>query len=92
MLPGKDAVLSGDLARLEEVRRQREEKGPRPISAPMPPTGPTCGPSMWTRPASNTPCGNLSGRSDIGTLVDLGTGTGRVLELFGGVARDPSWH
>ena len=28
MLPGSDAILTGDLARLDEVRRQREETRP----------------------------------------------------------------
>lgn len=87
MLPGKDAVLSGDLARLEEVRRQREEKAQAYFSANA---------AHWSNLRSlhvdeanvEQAMLQLVGAQDIGTLVDLGTGTGRVLELFGGVVRD----
>ncbi|NMD08666.1 MAG: metalloregulator ArsR/SmtB family transcription factor [Phyllobacteriaceae bacterium] len=87
MLPGKDAVLSGDLARLEEVRRQREERAQAYFSANA---------AHWSNLRSlhvdeanvEQAMLQLVGAQDIGTLVDLGTGTGRVLELFGGVVRD----
>jgi ubiquinone/menaquinone biosynthesis C-methylase UbiE/DNA-binding transcriptional ArsR family regulator len=86
MLPGKDAVLSGDLSRLEEVRRQREEKAQAYFSANA---------AHWSNLRSlhvdeasvEHAMRQLANASEIGTLVDLGTGTGRVLELFGNVAR-----
>lgn len=87
MLPGKDAVLSGDLSRLEEVRRQRDEKAQAYFSANA---------AHWSSLRSlhvdeanvEQAMRQLVGSKAIDTLVDLGTGTGRVLELFGTVARD----
>lgn len=87
MLPGKDAVLSGDLSRLEEVRRQREEKAQAYFSANA---------AYWSSLRSlhvdeanvEQAMKQLVGAQGFDTLVDLGTGTGRVLELFGTVARD----
>lgn len=87
MLPGQDAVLSGDLARLEEVRRQREEKAQAYFSANA---------EHWSSLRSlhvdeasvEHAMQQLMGPDAIGTLVDLGTGTGRVLELFAPLTRD----
>lgn len=87
MLPGKDAVLSGDLSRLEEVRRQREEKAQAYFSANA---------EHWSSLRSlhvdegsvEDAMQHLVNARSIGTLVDLGTGTGRVLELFGSHARE----
>ncbi len=86
MLPGKDAILSGDIARLEEVRRQREEKAHAYFSANA---------EHWSSLRSlhvdeasvEHAMHQLVGSQTIDTLVDLGTGTGRVLELFGRSAR-----
>lgn len=86
MLPGRDAVLGGDLARLEEVRRQREEKAQAYFSANA---------EHWSSLRSlhvdeasvEQTMLDLAKTSSVGTLVDLGTGTGRVLELFGHSAR-----
>lgn len=87
MLPGKDAVLTGDLSRLEEVRRQREEIAQAYFSANA---------ARWSSLRSlhvdeanvEQSMRQLVGQQALDTLVDLGTGTGRVLELFGGVARN----
>ncbi len=81
MLPGKDASLSGDLSRLEEVKRQREEAASAYFSANA---------QSWSGLRSlhvdeaNVEHAILSmvGPAKIGTVVDLGTGTGRILELF----------
>jgi ubiquinone/menaquinone biosynthesis C-methylase UbiE/DNA-binding transcriptional ArsR family regulator len=81
MLPRKDADLSGDLARLETVRRQREEAAAAYFSANA---------ASWSELRSlhvdeaNVEAAILSliGPTKIGTVVDLGTGTGRVLELL----------
>jgi len=86
MLPGRDAVLGGDLARLEEVKRQREERAQDYFSANA---------ENWSSLRSlhvdeasvEQAMQALAGAGPVGTLVDLGTGTGRVLELFGGKAQ-----
>jgi ubiquinone/menaquinone biosynthesis C-methylase UbiE len=81
MLSGKDTDLSGDLARLEEVRRQREERATAYFSANA---------ASWSELRSlHVDEANVEhamramiGSQPEGTLVDLGTGTGRVMELF----------
>jgi ubiquinone/menaquinone biosynthesis C-methylase UbiE len=86
MLPGKDDLLSGDLARLDEVRRQREEKAAAYFSANA---------AHWSELRSlhvdeanvEHAMRQIVGSTTIDTLVDLGTGTGRVLELFASHAR-----
>ena len=85
MLPGRDAELSGDLARLQEVRRSREEKAQAYFSANA---------AQWSELRSlhveeesvERLMGSMVCKAPIETLVDLGTGTGRVLELFSGSA------
>ena len=86
MLPGKDDLLSGDLARLAEVRRQREEKAAAYFSANA---------AQWSELRSlhvdeanvEHAMRKLVGSAAVDVLVDLGTGTGRVLELFGSLAK-----
>jgi ubiquinone/menaquinone biosynthesis C-methylase UbiE/DNA-binding transcriptional ArsR family regulator len=81
MLSIKESLLSGDLARLEEVKRQREEKAAAYFSANA---------TSWSELRSlhvneesvEHAMAQMIGNQRIGTLVDLGTGTGRVLELF----------
>lgn len=81
MLPGRDALLSGDLVRLEEVRRQREEQASAYFSANA---------VRWSELRSlhvdeanvEQAMTSMVGDQKIETLVDLGTGTGRVLEVF----------
>jgi ubiquinone/menaquinone biosynthesis C-methylase UbiE len=81
MLPGRDALLSGDLTRLEEVRHQREEQASAYFSANA---------ARWSELRSlhldessvEQLMTSMIGGHKIGTLVDLGTGTGRVLEVF----------
>jgi ubiquinone/menaquinone biosynthesis C-methylase UbiE len=82
MLPGHDAVLGGDLARLAEVRRQRDEKAAAYFSANA---------AHWSELRSlhvdetnvEHAMRHLAGTGKFSTVVDLGTGTGGVLELFG---------
>jgi len=86
MLPGKDDLLAGDLARLADVRRQREQKAAAYFSANA---------AHWSELRSlhvdeanvEHTMRKMAGATSIDTLVDLGTGTGRVLELFGPVAK-----
>jgi ubiquinone/menaquinone biosynthesis C-methylase UbiE/DNA-binding transcriptional ArsR family regulator len=81
MLSTSNALLSGDVARIEEVKRQRDEKAAAYFSANAP---------SWSQLRSlhvdeqsvEDAMQQLVGTDRIGTLVDLGTGTGRVLELF----------
>lgn len=81
MLSIKDSLLSGDLARLEEVKRQREEHASAYFSANA---------GSWSELRSlhvdedsvEQAMQGLIGHGAVNTLVDLGTGTGRVLELF----------
>jgi ubiquinone/menaquinone biosynthesis C-methylase UbiE/DNA-binding transcriptional ArsR family regulator len=86
MLSIKDSLLSGDLARLEAVKRQRDEKAAAYFSANA---------ASWSNLRSlhvdeenvEQAMTKLIGREPVDTVVDLGTGTGRVLELFAGQAR-----
>jgi ubiquinone/menaquinone biosynthesis C-methylase UbiE/DNA-binding transcriptional ArsR family regulator len=86
MLPGKDADLSEDLARLAEVRRQREAMAQAYFSANA---------SQWSElrslhvDESNVEAAMLQllDNKPFSNLVDLGTGTGRVLELFSGTTK-----
>jgi ubiquinone/menaquinone biosynthesis C-methylase UbiE/DNA-binding transcriptional ArsR family regulator len=81
MLPGKDQLLSGDISRLEEVRRQRTEVAATYFGANAP---------NWAKLRSlhvneadvEAAMLQLLGQGKFNTIVDLGTGTGRVLELL----------
>ncbi len=81
MLSIKDSLLSGDLARLEEVKRQRDERAAAYFSSNA---------GSWSELRSlhvdedrvEEAMRTLLGPGAVGTLVDLGTGTGRVIELF----------
>ena len=86
MLSTKDSLLSGDLARLEAVKRQRDEKAAAYFSSNA---------ASWSDLRSlhvdeenvEQAMTRLIGREPIDTVVDLGTGTGRVLELFADQAK-----
>ena len=86
MLSTKDSLLSGDLARLEAVKRQRDEKAAAYFSSNA---------ASWSDLRSlhvdeenvEQAMTRLIGREPVDTVVDLGTGTGRVLELFADQAR-----
>jgi ubiquinone/menaquinone biosynthesis C-methylase UbiE len=81
MLPGRDPSLSDDVLRIEEVRRQRAEKAQAYFSANA---------AQWSKLRSlhvdeasvEQRILDLLGKQEFATLVDLGTGTGRVLELL----------
>ncbi len=86
MLPSRDADLAEDLQRIEAVRRQREDKAQAYFSANA---------AQWSRVRSlhvdevsvEQRMRDLLGGESFGTLVDLGTGTARVLEVFAGQAK-----
>jgi ubiquinone/menaquinone biosynthesis C-methylase UbiE len=81
MLPGKDQLLSGDLSRLEEIRRQRSETAATYFGENA---------SQWAKLRSlhvleadvEDAMLRLLGNAKFENVVDLGTGTGRVLELL----------
>jgi ubiquinone/menaquinone biosynthesis C-methylase UbiE/DNA-binding transcriptional ArsR family regulator len=81
MLPGKDQILSGDLSRLEDIRKQRHETAAAYFDASA---------NNWAKLRSlhvheadveNAMLALLSDEK-FENAVDLGTGTGRVLELL----------
>ena len=82
MLPAHDAALTRDLARLEEIRSQRTELAASYFSSNA---------ANWEKLRSlhireedvENAMQAIVGKARIKTLVDLGTGTGRALELFG---------
>ncbi len=85
MLPGQETLLSADLGRLEEVRKLRSAKAAAYFSANA---------SDWEQLRSlhvreedvELAMAALVGKTKINSLVDLGTGTGRILELFAPLA------
>ena len=82
MLPAHDEALMRDLSRLESIRTQRTELAATYFSSNA---------ANWEKLRSlhireedvENAMQELLGKAPIKTLVDLGTGTGRVLELFG---------
>ena len=85
MLPGTDPVLSGDLARLEEIRRRRAEAAASYFSDNA---------ASWERLRSlhvreedvEQAMLQLAGNHPVRLHADLGTGTGAVLRRFAGHA------
>lgn len=87
MLPGQESLLSADLGRLEEVRKLRSAKAAAYFSANA---------AEWEKLRSlhvreedvELAMAELIGHTKINSLVDLGTGTGRILELFAPLANN----
>lgn len=81
LIPVDDAALADDMGRLEEVRRTREQAAARYFQEMAP---------RWNRirslylPESAVEDAMLEtvGDKAIGDFLDLGTGTGRILEVF----------
>jgi ubiquinone/menaquinone biosynthesis C-methylase UbiE/DNA-binding transcriptional ArsR family regulator len=86
MLSTNNALLCGDLARLEEVKHQRDEQAAAYFSANAPSWSELRSLHVDENSVEQSMC-ELIGQDAIGTLVDLGTGTGRVLELFASQAK-----
>ena len=82
MLPAHDATLARDLTRLETIRTQRTELAASYFSSNA---------ANWEKLRSlhireedvEGAMQAILGKARVKSLVDLGTGTGRVLELFG---------
>lgn len=82
MLPGADQLLAGDLARLEDIREQRHAKAAAYFTANA---------ADWAKLRSlhvresdvEQVMLDLIGPARFDTCVDLGTGTGRIIELLG---------
>ncbi len=85
MLPAHDASLTRDLARLEEIRSQRAELAASYFSSNA---------ANWEKLRSlhireedvENAMQGILGHARVKTLVDLGTGTGRALEIFAPLA------
>lgn len=81
MLSASDSALARDLARLDEVKRQRADVAANYFSSNA---------ANWERLRSlhvheeevEKAMQAIAGSGDYRTLVDLGTGTGRILSLF----------
>jgi ubiquinone/menaquinone biosynthesis C-methylase UbiE/DNA-binding transcriptional ArsR family regulator len=81
LLPANDPLLASDIARLEEVRRQRSEAAAAYFRANA---------ANWENLRSlhireedvEAALLRIAGSAPLGTYLDLGTGTGRVLKLF----------
>jgi len=81
LLPGSDSVLVSDIARMEEIRRQRAENASAYFSANA---------TNWEKlrslhvseAAVEAAMAEMAGDDTLGNFFDLGTGTGRILSLF----------
>ncbi len=81
MLPGNEAALKTDIGRFEEVRTQRQIRASEYFAANA---------SNWESLRTlhvkesevETVIQEMAGSKHVKALVDLGTGTGRMLELF----------
>lgn len=85
LLPGTDSILISDIARLEEIRRQRAETAASYFRTNA---------ANWARLRSlhvsesdvEAAMLDIAGAGNLGNFLDLGTGTGRILSLFAGRA------
>lgn len=81
LLPGSDSVLVSDIARMEEIRRQRAENASAYFSANA---------ANWEKlrslhvseAAVEAAMAEMAGTDTLGHFLDLGTGTGRILSRF----------
>ncbi len=86
LLPGSDSVLVSDIARMEEIRRQRAEDAAAYFRTNAP---------NWEKLRSlhvseadvERAMVDMAGGDEFGNFLDLGTGTGRILALFAGRAQ-----
>jgi ubiquinone/menaquinone biosynthesis C-methylase UbiE len=87
MLPGSEALLAEDLARFEDIRSKRQDRASTYFAANA---------VNWEKLRNlhvleadvEAEILDLAGTARIGSLADLGTGTGRMLELFSGRAQN----
>ena len=70
-------------ARRADALQRSARRRRRPISKRMRPTGTASAPCTWPKPTSRRRSSEALGPGPFDLLVDLGTGTGRMLELFG---------
>jgi ubiquinone/menaquinone biosynthesis C-methylase UbiE len=87
LLPAKDSILSADLQRLDEVRRQRAERASAYFRTNA---------ANWEQLRSlhvseedvEAAMARLVGSDPIAAYLDLGTGTGRILKLLAPIAAE----
>lgn len=85
LMPGDDDVLRDDLKRLEKVKAARNERAAQHFDAIAEDWDRIRSLHVAERDVERAMAGAL-GDEKIETLVDVGTGTGRMLELFSGLA------
>ena len=78
-----DPLLVRDLRRAEAPAAGARRPRRRPTSSPMPAIGTASARCTSPRPRWRRPCPSALGAGPFDLFVDLGTGTGRMLELFG---------
>lgn len=81
MLPGDDANLAGDLARLEQIRQQRQSQAASYFAANAAQWESLRSLHVQEAQVENAMLDMLAGHK-FKTILDLGTGTGRILELL----------
>ncbi|MFP3944826.1 MAG: ArsR/SmtB family transcription factor, partial [Alphaproteobacteria bacterium] len=81
-LPAEDAVLQRDLERLNAVRRARADAAAQAMRLVADERGRIGSLHLPEEQIESAMC-QLAGEGPFGFFVDLGTGTGRVLELLG---------
>jgi ubiquinone/menaquinone biosynthesis C-methylase UbiE len=86
LLPASDSLLLSDIARLEAVRRQRNEAAEAYFRANAANWETLRRLHVHEEEVERAMC-ELAGPDKIDTLLDLGTGTARILVLFAGLAR-----
>ena len=85
MVPGGDEIVRNDLQRLERIRESRANRAARYFTANA---------EEWDRIRSlhvaerevEQAMRQIAGQGQIGQLLDIGTGTGRILEVFAPLA------
>ena len=81
MLPGGEQAIAADLTRLEDVRRQRAERAERYFADNAADWAKLRSLHVREEEVEAAMCA-MVGHEPLATLVDLGTGTGRMLELL----------
>src|SRR5579863_5997211 len=82
LLPASDKVIAADLAALERVRRARSQAAAAYLSEHRGALGTLSGLHVADADVERAMLELIVGEGPIGRLLDIGTGTGRILELL----------